>query len=111
MVILIDPAQVPHNRYFERIEPLFAALRRRILKETALIYPKIIMVIIMQPHRWDKTLRWREPGSNHRSRRPVSATRTFRIGFRTARVAIGHTAGNQLSAFRLHVLRGSGSAR
>src|SRR6266446_3852896 len=38
--------------------------RRRILKETALIYPKIIMVIIMQPHRWDKTLRWREMDSN-----------------------------------------------
>ena len=67
MVILIDPAQVPHNRYFERIEPLFAALRRRILKETALIYPKIIMVIIMQPHRWDKTLRWRKGDSNPRS--------------------------------------------
>src|SRR5882762_745526 len=42
--------------------------RRRILKETALIYPKIIMVIIMQPHRWDKTLRWREvEDSNCRS--------------------------------------------
>src|SRR6266446_8224166 len=39
---------------------------RRILKETALIYPKIIMVIIMQPHRWDKTLRWREMDSNLR---------------------------------------------
>jgi delta1-piperideine-2-carboxylate reductase len=25
-VILIDPAQVPHNRYFERIETLFAAI-------------------------------------------------------------------------------------
>jgi delta1-piperideine-2-carboxylate reductase len=26
VVILIDPARVPHNRYFEHIEPLFAAL-------------------------------------------------------------------------------------
>ena len=42
-----------------------------------------------------RTLCWREPDSNHRSRRPVSATRTFRIGLRTAQVAIGHTAGNQ----------------
>ena len=34
-----------------------------------------------------------EPDSNHQFRRQISATRTSRIGFRTARTAIGHPAG------------------
>src|ERR1700730_14761650 len=63
--------------------------RRRILKETAMIYPNIIMVIIMQPHRWDKTLRWRGGGRWIRTFGPSQGM--SQIGRRKRRFLYGGT--------------------
>src|SRR6266446_7703701 len=70
---------------------------RRILKETALIYPKIIMVIIVQPHRWDKTLRWREGDSNRWSLPRTSRNGNAAGGLKSV-VNAGADRGSNLSS-------------